>query len=496
MNVAELYPEKVFYYFSEISKIPRGSKKEKKISDWLVKFAKDRKLEVIQDEFLNVIIKKKATKGYEDFSPLILQGHMDMVWEKNKDTKFDFETQGIKLVVEDGFLKADGTTLGADDGIAVAYVLAILDSDDIKHPALEILITTDEEDGMTGASNLDYSIFQGKTLINLDTEEYGEIYVSSAGGGRTTTQFIFSPKKIKTENSVLISIEVKGLSGGHSGAEIHKNLGNSNKILGELLYHLSKGYSIRLIHIDGGEKVNVIPREASVKLNVNLDGSSLNEFRKAASLAFENILKDFKVIDESPILEVKEIKIEELGKKAAEISQSDTANIITYLHEFHNGVRDMSKEIEGLVETSTNLGVIKTERVGENVQIIFRALSRSSVNSSLQNVLTEITDSARKHGANLRVDTVYPSWEYKKDSRIRELIVKSFKEVTGKDAEIKAIHAGLECGYFADGINELDVVSIGPNIYGAHSPQEKMDIKSVGDTWDLLLKILEDYNIK
>ncbi|MDO5088825.1 MAG: aminoacyl-histidine dipeptidase, partial [Leptotrichiaceae bacterium] len=487
---------KVFHYFSEISKIPRGSKKEKKISDWLVKFAKDRKLEVIQDEFLNVIIKKKATEGYENFSPLILQGHMDMVWEKNKDTKFDFETQGIKLITEDGFLKADGTTLGADDGIAVAYVLAILDSDNIKHPALEVLITTDEEDGMTGASNLDYSVFQGKTLINLDTEEYGEIYVSSAGGGRTTTQFIFAPKKIKTENSVLLSVEVKGLSGGHSGAEIHKNLGNSNKILGELLYHLSKGYSMTLIHIEGGEKVNVIPREASAKLNVKLDGSSSEEFRKAANLAFENILKDFKVIDKTPLLEITEIPVEGLDKKASEISQSDTVNIITYLHEFHSGIKNMSKEIEGLVETSTNLGVIKTEKVGGNVQITFRALSRSSINSSLQNVLTEITDSARKHGANIKVETVYPSWEYKKDSKIRELIAKSFKELTGKDAEIKAIHAGLECGYFADNIKDLDVVSIGPNIYGAHSPQERMEIKSVGDTWDLLLKILENYNIK
>ena len=310
MDVEKLYPEKVFHYFREISKIPRGSKKEKEISDWLVKFAKGRGLQVMQDQNYNVVIKKKASEGYEDFSPLILQGHMDMVWEKNKDTKFNFETQGIELVEREGFLKANGTTLGADNGIAVAYALAILDSDDIKHPALEILITTDEEEGMSGAENLDYSVFDGKTLINLDTEEYGEIYVSSAGGGRTTTQFILSPKKIKTEDSTLISIEIKGLSGGHSGAEIHKNFGNSNKIMGEVLYHLSKRYSMRLIHIDGGEKVNAIPREAMVHLNVKLDGDTVKEFEKAAKLAFGNILKDFKAVDKSPIIEVSEISIE------------------------------------------------------------------------------------------------------------------------------------------------------------------------------------------
>ena len=496
MDITKLYPEKVFYYFNEISKIPRGSKKEEKISNWLVKFAKDRGLEVFQDNSLNVVIKKNATKGYENYSPLILQGHMDMVWEKNKNTKFDFEKQGIELIQDNGFIKANGTTLGADDGIAVAYALAILDSDDIKHPALEILITTDEEEGMSGAANLDYSIFKGKTLINLDTEEYGEVYVSSAGGGRTTTQFILNPKTIKIDDSVLLSIEVKGLSGGHSGAEIHKNLGNSNKILGEILYHLSKRYSMKLISLEGGEKVNAIPREAIAKLNVNLDGDTLKEFEKLAKLAFENILKDFKVVDKSPILEVNEITVEELGKKPAEISQSDTANIISYIHEFPYGVQAMSKKIKGLVETSINLGVVRTATVKGNVEYSFKALSRSSVNEALNKLLEEITDLARKHGANIKVDSNSPLWEYKENSLIRDLIVKKFKEINGKEPEVKAIHAGLECGIFADNIKDLDVVSVGPNIFGAHTPEERMEIKSVGEMWDLLLKILEDYNIR
>ncbi len=490
MNIEKLYPEKVFHYFSEISKIPRASKKEKEISDWLVKFAKERKLKVIQDEHYNVIIKKKATEGYEDFSPLILQGHMDMVWEKNKDTEFDFSTQGIELVIDGDFLKANGTTLGADNGIAVAYALAILDSDDIKHPALEVVITTDEEDGMSGVVNLDFDEFDGKTLINLDTEEYGEVYVSSAGGTRTETKFIFETKKIGNGYTP-ISIEVKGLSGGHSGAEIHKNLGNSIKILSEVLYHLSKRYEMSLIHIDGGGKVNAIPREAVAEIAVKLDGDSIDELKKLAGLAFENILKDFKVSDKSPILGIEKIEEKNLG-----ISLGDTLNIINFLHEVPNGVLEMSKHIEGLVETSINIGFISTEIVDGNVKIRIKSLARSMANAPLNKLVEEVTDLTRKHDANIKIAASNPSWEYKEDSKIRELIAKSFKEITGNEPVIKAIHAGLECGVFTQNIKGADVVSIGPNIYGAHTPEERMDIKSVGETWEWLLKILENYNIK
>lgn len=490
MSIEKLYPEKVFHYFAEISKIPRASKKEKEISDWLVKFAKERKLKVIQDEHYNVIIKKKATEGYEDFSPLILQGHMDMVWEKNKDTEFDFSTQGIELVIDGDFLKANGTTLGADNGIAVAYALAILDSDDIKHPALEVVITTDEEDGMSGVANLDFDEFDGKTLINLDTEEYGEVYVSSAGGTRTETKFIFETKKIGNGYTP-VSIEVKGLSGGHSGAEIHKNLGNSIKILSEVLYHLSKRYEMSLIHIDGGGKVNAIPREAVAEIAVKLDGDSIDELKKLAGLAFKNILKDFKVSDKSPILAIEKIEEKNLG-----ISLGDTLNIINFLHEVPNGVLEMSKHIEGLVETSINIGFISTEIVDGNVKIRIKSLARSMANDPLNKLVEEVTDLTRKHDANIKIAASNPSWEYKEDSKIRELIAKSFKEITGNEPVIKAIHAGLECGVFTQNIKGADVVSIGPNIYGAHTPEERMDIKSVGETWEWLLKILENYNIK
>ncbi len=493
MSVEKLYPEKVFSYFSEISKIPRGSKKEKQISDWLVKFAKDRKLEVLQDDYHNVLIRKAATKGYEDYSPLIIQGHMDMVWEKNKDTKFDFATQPIELLVEDGFLTANGTTLGADNGIAVAYALAILDSDDIKHPDLEVIITSDEEDGMSGVNNLDYSIFDGKTLINLDTEEYGQVYVSSAGGARTSTQFIFETKKAEEGEYTYLKIEVKGLSGGHSGAEIHKNLGNSNKILSEVLYHLSKKYTLSLIHIDGGDKVNAIPREADIKIGIKLENDTVDDLKKLAELAFENILKDFKVVDKSPVLIVEKFTLEE---ESLRISSSNTLNVISFLHEIPNGVLKMSEHIEGLVETSINPGVVKTEILDGSMKIVVQTLPRSSVNSSLEKLINEITELSRNHGANIKIDSSYPSWEYRENSAIRDLIVKSFKEVTGKDPKVKAIHAGLECGIFSDNIENLDVVSIGPNIQGAHTPQERMEIESVGKTWELLLKVLENYNIK
>ena len=414
MSIEKLYPEKVFHYFAEISKIPRASKKEKEISDWLVKFAKERKLKVIQDEHYNVIIKKKATEGYEDFSPLIL----------------------------------------------------------------------------SGVANLDFDEFDGKTLINLDTEEYGEVYVSSAGGTRTETKFIFETKKIGNGYTP-ISIEVKGLSGGHSGAEIHKNLGNSIKILSEVLYHLSKRYEMSLIHIDGGGKVNAIPREAVAEIAVKLDGDSIDELKKLAGLAFENILKDFKVSDKSPILAIEKIEEKNLG-----ISLGDTLNIINFLHEVPNGVLEMSKHIEGLVETSINIGFISTEIVDGNVKIRIKSLARSMANDPLNKLVEEVTDLTRKHDANIKIAASNPSWEYKEDSKIRELIAKSFKEITGNDPVIKAIHAGLECGVFTQNIKGADVVSIGPNIYGAHTPEERMDIKSVGETWEWLLKILENYNIK
>lgn len=496
MNLENLIKnDKVFYYFSELSKIPRGSRKEKQVSDWLVKFAKDRKLEVKQDEKNNVLIVKPATEGYEEYAPLILQGHMDMVWEKNKETVFDFETQGIELLLQDGFLKANGTTLGADNGIAVAYILALLDRNDLKHPEIEAIITADEEDGMTGVYGLDYSWFNGKALINLDTEEYGEVYVSSAGGARTRTYFNYEGEKLDSKYTP-ISIEVKGLSGGHSGAEIHLGLGNSNKILGEVLRHLSLKYNFVLNHIDGGDKVNAIPRECIVNIGLNLDGDKFEDVEKLVKLAFENVIKDFKVIDKNPLIEVKKISENDFAGSKLVINELGTKQFLGFLNEAPNGVLAMSKNIEGLVETSINIGVIKTVFEGNEIKIKIKTLPRSSSNAALDKLLEDVVILSKKYGAEGIVDSHYPSWEYKENSPIRDIVTKSFEEITGEKAKIKAIHAGLECGIFADNLKNLDVVSIGPNIYGAHTPEERMEIESVGKTWELLLKVLENYNVK
>ena len=491
-NLENLEPKGVFHYFSEISKIPRASKKEKKISDWLYNFAKERNLEVTQDEVLNIFIKKQATKGYENYSPVILQGHMDMVWEKNKNTDFDFETQGIELVVKDGFLRANGTTLGGDDGIAVAYMLELIDRNDIEHPALEMIITVDEEDGMTGVNNLDYSIFTGKTMINLDTEEHGKIYVSSAGGGRTVTELTLDTKEINPE-SKLITVDVKGLSGGHSGAEIHCGFGNANKILGEVLDHLNKKYNFSIVNIDGGDKVNAIPREAVATLAVDLKDETVEDVKKLAELAFENIIKDMKIIDKTPMIEV--VEIEKKGDEKG-VSEADSNRLISLINELPNGVLAMSKNIDDLVETSINVGVIKTKNENGKLIIKIQTLPRSSVNKSLDEIMKKVIEVSEKYGAAVRIDSSYMSWEYRENSRIRDIATEAFKKVANKDPEIRAIHAGLECGIFDVNIKNLDIISVGPNIFGAHTPEERMEIWSVKETWDWLLEILKNAKIE
>ena len=357
-----------------------------------------------------------------------------------------------------------------------------------------MILTTDEEDGMSGVNNLDFGIFSGKTLINLDTEEYGQVYVSSAGGARIFNEFNFDAEKLEDDDTV-ISVDVKGLLGGHSGAEIHLGLGNSNKILAEVLNHLNKKYTLSIMDIDGGEKTNAIPREAVALLAVKLEDEKVSDFEKLAKLAFENVTKDFKIIDKHPVIEVKEIKKEEL-KNQGKMSISNTNAVISFFHEFPNGVIAMSKDIEGLVETSINLGVIKTENKDGKINIKVQSLPRSSVNKSLEKLLNDVKELSEKYEVAVKINSPYPSWEYRKDSKIRDIVVNSFKKITEKEPEIKAIHAGLECGVFDNNMENVDIVSIGPNIYGAHTPEERMEIDSVGKTWELLLKAMEDYNIK
>ncbi len=494
--VKGLYPESVFDFFAQISDIPRGSKKEEKISNWLVNFAKERNLEVIQDDFLNVIIKKPAFKGYENLSPLIIQGHMDMVWEKNKETNFIFDTQPIELIVKDNFLCANGTTLGADNGIAVAYALAILDSNSIKHPALEILITADEEAGMSGVNGLDGSIFKSKTLLNVDTEEYGEIYVSSAGGSRVMSSLKCKLEKINNtidSNNHIINIEIHGLNGGHSGADIHKNLGNANVILFDLLYHLSKRFNFNILEVAGGDKTNAIPREANVIINIDLSNSSIEDFNTILGSAFDIHKSNLINIDNRISISS---NICDNDSYLYQINLMDTLKLINFMHNYPNGVIKMSDKIENLVETSLNIGVISTIKDEHYSQINIESLLRSSVDESLRILENKLKDLASEYNATFSLDSAYSSWEYNENSKLRVIFQEAFKSLEKKEAKLKAIHAGLECGILVSKIKNLDVISIGPNIYGAHTPEERMDIISVGKTWDLILKALEIYNIE
>ncbi len=481
-----IYPENVLGFFEEISKIPRGSGKEKQISDWLVNFAKERNLEVYQDKYNNVVIKKEATSGYENYMPLILQGHMDMVWEKNKDVDFDFEKEGIKLKIENGYLMAQGTTLGADNGIAVAMALAILDSKDIKHPSLEILITTDEEVNMVGAENFDTSLLKGKKMINLDTEEVGKIYVSSAGGATLKLSSKVENYSLDKEDKVYL-IEILGLKGGHSGAEIHLNLGNSIKISSKLLKHLSINHNYELIEIDGGNKDNAIPREAHAKIATRASIDSIKELLDK----FIVVEKDNYPEELGLRYEIKEISDKSLRK----ISDRDTHKLVSFYNEFPHGVRTMSQSIEGLVQTSLNFGVLKTELEGNNSIFKINTLLRSSSVKELDDLQEFVIELAKKYETEgVKVPSFHP-WEYREDSSLRRLSEKVFYNKFNKEIEIKAIHAGLECGLFTDKIEDLDVISFGPDIFGAHTPEERMGLESVKITWDYLLEILKEYNL-
>lgn len=481
-----LYPQNVFKYFEEISKIPRGSGKEKQISDWLVKFAKDRNLEVYQDSFHNVIIKKEASKGYENYKPLILQGHIDMVWEKNKTTDFDFETEGIKLKIEDGFLKAEGTTLGADNGIAVAMCLAILDSNEIVHPKLEILLTSDEEVGMSGAENVDISLLDGKKMINIDTEEVGKVYVSSAGGATVNVVSKLENLPINEDENIFM-LEILGLQGGHSGAEIHMPLGNSIKILADMLKTVLVAYEFNLILIDGGNKDNAIPREAMAYIAT-----------KATKEELKSLLDKFIEVQRAKFdkEEGLKYKLEEItDRNYRKISDRDTRKLVDLYNEFPHGVRTMSKNIEGLVQTSLNFGVLKTTFDEKETEFKIISLLRSSNIKELEDLQDYLLEIAKKHESlGEKKPSFYP-WEYRENSTLRDLCIKTYEEMFNEKMEIKAIHAGLECGLFAEKISDLDVISFGPNIFGAHTPDEKMEISTVATVWDHLLALLKSYNL-
>ena len=475
-----LEPKLVFDFFEKISDIPRGSGNEKAISDYLLKFGKELGLETIQDEALNIIIKKPASKGYENAPTVIIQGHMDMVCEKNNGTDHDFEKDPLKLRIVDDYIYATDTTLGADNGIAVAYGMALLADNNIPHPALEILITTDEETGMSGAMAICKDNLDGKLLINLDNEEEGELLVSCAGGVRTNSAVKIEWQDKTNKNDVAINIS--GLKGGHSGMDIIKERGNSNKILGRILKALSEEVEFNIVKINGGSKNNAIPREAEAIISV--DASNVNKVTTIVNdltAVFTNELKS-----QDPELKISVNK--STVNETKEFNKATTEKVINLLYLYPNGVNTRSTEIDGLVESSTNLGVLST---GEDY-VEFDSAVRSSVPSLKKEIELRIKTITEILGAEFSSKSDYPGWEYDPNSKMREICQKVYKDMTGKEAKIVAIHAGVECGLFNEKLGNLDMISFGPNLYDVHTPQEHMSITSVKNTWDYLLKVLAE----
>ena len=473
----DLQPGLVFKYFEEISQIPRGSKNEKGISDYLRNFGESLGLETIQDESLNIIIRKPATPGYENAPGVVLQGHMDMVCEKNKSTNHDFMKDPIKLRIDGDYVYATDTTLGADNGIAVAMGLAILASNDIAHPALELLVTVDEEAGMTGAMALDGSLVKGKYILNLDSEEEGYLLVSCAGGVTAlSTLPVELVKPEATKKSYLL--EVKGLLGGHSGMDIIKQRGNANKILGRLLNLLNVDFDIA--KVEGGSKNNAIPREADCVIMVNND--QIDEF----TTQLKDITNIFKheLRTSDPGLE---IACSETDTPELILNSASKDKVIKMLNLIPNGIQTMSMDIENLVESSTNLGVLRTT----DSTVTFECAVRSSVKSLKEDITARMELLVTELGGNLELISDYPAWEYAKDSNLEKVCIEAYKNLTGKEPIIMALHAGLECGLLLDKIPNAEAISFGPNMYDVHTPNEHLSISSTDNTWKYLLEILK-----
>lgn len=463
-----LKPKKVFYFFEEMSKIPRTSYNEKQISDWLVKFGNDRGLETIQDEELNVIIKKPGTKGYEDKEAVILQGHMDMVGEKSSDSDHDFEKDTLKLRVVDGHLFATDTTLGGDNGIAVAMGLAVLDSDDLEHPPIELLVTTAEEVGMDGAAAVDPKLMDGTRLLNIDSEEEGIFFVSCAGGRVLKITFEPEFKEVKEQG---YELSIFGLLGGHSGMEIIKQRGNAVQLLGRALKEIG---DVTLSEISGGAKHNAIPRDAKAVFT----SKSIDQ-EKVKALVLETFAHEY---PEDPMeCEIKEVEVSRL------MDEKTSTAIINYLVTMPNGVQTMMKSMENMVESSLNSGVLEMD--GDKV-VITHAV-RSSSPSRKEELATRVTTLAQILGAKAEQFSDYPEWEYDPDSKLKDTSLEVYKKVTGKEPEVKAIHAGLECGLLKQKMPNVDMISFGPDMADVHTPNEHLSIESVERTWDFMVELLK-----
>ncbi len=475
-KLAGLEPEAVFGYFEEICAIPHGSRNTKLISDYLAAFAREQGLRHVQDELNNILIFKPGTAGFEDHAPVIIQGHMDMVCEKDADCPIDMDKEGLDITHDDTLVWANGTTLGGDDGIAVAYALALLASKDIPHPPLEVIITVDEEIGMEGAAGIDLSALKGRTLINIDSEEEGIFTVSCAGGARGT---ITLPLKRRAVYGPCVKLTVEGLQGGHSGVEIHKNRANANKVMGEFLHRVQQLMPLCITGITGGSKDNAIPRSCEVTLVAM--GSHIDRINGVA----EQLQKEIRENYDEPNAIVRGDDVDALGGNA--LSTQDSAKVISLLQSAPNGVQAWSQDIEGLVQTSLNMGVVNLS--GDQLKLVFAV--RSSVNAEKRELLAQLKGLADLFEGAYSEMGDYPAWEYKKDSHLRDTMVDIYREMFGAEPQVVAIHAGLECGLLSEKLPGLDCVSMGPNMHDIHTSRETLEIASTMRTWRFLLQILQ-----
>jgi dipeptidase D len=470
-------PKRVFHYFEEICKIPHGSGNTRQISDYLVQFAKNHDLKYIQDEMNNVVIYKPGTAGYENAPTVIVQGHMDMVCEKRPDVDHDFIKDGLNLSVEGDYVSANGTTLGGDDGIAVAYGLALLESDTIAHPPLEVFITVDEEIGLLGAVGFDCSVLKGRRFINLDSEAEGSLWISCAGGLSGISHIPVTRLEAKGEK---LTVKISGLMGGHSGAEIDKNRANANSLLGKFLHGLDAKAGYELISVQGGQKDNAITRESIAELlTVKENVEAVKEYAASMQTAWR---EEYTGTDEGITVTV----TEEGEQDAKVLHPTSKEKVVFFLVNVPYGVQKMSGTIKGLVETSTNIGILKTS---EN-EVLGSSSIRSSVETARDALSDKIEYLTEFLGGEYERQGVYPAWEYRKDSPLRDKMVEVYEEMYGQKPNVVAIHAGLECGLFYKKMEGLDCVSLGPDMKDIHTSEEVLSISSTERVWKYLVKVL------
>ncbi len=480
--LSELEPKRVFHYFEEICQIPHGSYNEKQISDYLVAYAKEHGFEYYQDGLYNVVMLIPASEGYENEEPIILQGHMDMVCEKKPGATIDMEKEGLKLAIDGDYVYAQDTTLGGDDGIAVAYMLAVADDKMIPHPPLEYIITVSEEVGMDGAAGIDLSMLKGKRMLNIDSEEEGIFLTSCAGG---VSAHVNIPVVWETtKNLTWYEITVSGLLGGHSGAEIHKERANSNKVIGRALFNLKDKISYKLKALEGGSKDNAIPLYSSAVIGIEQSNEAT---AKAVIAELNETLKAEYAISDSKIELAFNVCKENVDRELT-LDDESLAKVVAFLMVAPNGVQAVSMSVPGLVETSLNMGILKLTEEG----LFAQHAIRSSVTTRKYYVAAQLESLVISLGGRMECKGEYPAWEYKQESVVRDRVVALYEQMYGKAPVMEGIHAGLECGLLADKIPNLDCVSMGPDILDIHTPAERLSISSTKRVYEFLLAFLKE----